>query len=79
MCLVQLERVLGANLESAFRRLQQMRGGPREVNITMKQTSKKFVEVHIKGTAVAVQVRTRRTDGWTSTGCWTKPAMRAVS
>ena len=54
----QLERVLGSNLEAAFRRMQQMRGGPREVNISMRQTTrKKFVEVQIKGTAVAVQVR----------------------
>jgi hypothetical protein len=55
---VQLEKVLGADLEGALRRLQQQHGGFRDVAVTLKQsTVKKNVAVHIKGTAVAVQVR----------------------
>ena len=54
---LQLEKVLGRNLEAALRRLQQQHGGGREVNVTLQAstTNKKNVVVRIEGTAVAVQ------------------------
>eukprot|EP00750_Incisomonas_marina_P024094 INCI5084.2.p1 GENE.INCI5084.2~~INCI5084.2.p1 ORF type:complete len:1256 (-),score=304.35 INCI5084.2:687-4454(-) len=53
---LQLERVLGGNLDAAFRRLQSQHGGPREVTVkTSPGSSKKQIAVHIKGTANAVQ------------------------